>query len=161
MYKLLTDRGKKEVARPNQQSPPLRGEGRQTRVVRENLQEPEEKGTCSFAAKSLQASRTTRREKKVVEDCSCIYRYICSLLRQLTKTVSRPRRGDNSIPTNPECPRYISTGVSVITLHKSWRGVEPMRTNARTVPLQTALPSSPNLSSPLPTLACDANIFRK
>lgn len=157
MYKLLTDRGKKEVARPNQQSPPLRGEGRQTRVVRENLQEPEEKGTCSFAAKSLQASRTTRREKKVVEDCSCIYRYICSLLRQLTKTVSRPRRGDNSIPTNPECPRYISTGVSVITLHKSWRGVEPMRT----IPLQTALPSSPNLSSPLRTLACDANIFRK
>lgn len=65
MYKLLTDRGKKEVARPNQQSPPLRGEGRQTRVVRENLQEPEEKGTCSFAAKSLQASNNeTRKESR-------------------------------------------------------------------------------------------------
>lgn len=156
MYKLLTDRGKKEVARPNQQSPPLR-EKEDKHASSAKIFKSQKKKGLVLSRRSPSRPRTTRREKKVVEDCSCIYRYICSLLRQLTKTVSRPRRGDNSIPTNPECPRYISTGVSVITLHKSWRGVEPMRT----IPLQTALPSSPNLSSPLRTLACDANIFRK
>lgn len=98
VYKLLTDRGKKEVARPNQPTVSSPGGRRKTNTRRPRKssrdRRPEEKGTCSFAAKSLQASRTTSRRKEsrrgLVNVCVCVY--ICSLLRQLTKTVSSTER---------------------------------------------------------------------
>lgn len=83
VYKLLTDRGKKEVARPNQPTVSSPGGRRKTNTRRPRKssrdRRPEEKGTCSFAAKSLQASRTTSRRKEsrrglvAVYVCVCIY----------------------------------------------------------------------------------------
>lgn len=116
VYKLLTDRGKKEVARPLT-NPLLGGEGRQTR---ENLQEEKErlllfeKEVPPGLLPSQPFQTTPFRRKRNEGRASRVY---------------KPRSFDEesgqfSIPT--ECPRCISP-VSVIALHKSWRGVEPMR----------------------------------
>ena len=72
VYKLLTDRGKKEVARPNQptvSSPG--GRRRQTRVVRENLQETAGQKKKGLVLSRRSPSRPPEQrvvEKKVVED---------------------------------------------------------------------------------------------
>lgn len=161
VYKLLTDRGKKEVARPNQPTVSSPGGRRKTNTRRPRKssrdRRPEEKGTCSFAAKSLQASRTTSRRKESRRGLVAVCVYIYARCFDSWRRQFRPRRGDNSIPTNPE---RISPGVPVITLHKSWRGVEPMRT----VPLQTAAffpPPSPRFnSSPLRTFSPVTRIWR-